>query len=74
MNNTFCLSIFMGLVYFKGLSWEYFAETVAIILCQAGVAFASMKETQSMGTAYMVVMLYPACLLLVASLEAAGFD
>jgi Ca2+/Na+ antiporter len=74
MNNTFCLSIFMGLVYFKGLSWEYFAETVAIMLCQVGVAFASMKEVQTMGTAYMVVMLYPACLLLVAAMEAAGFD
>ena len=29
MNNTFCLSIFMGLVYFRGLAWQYTAETIS---------------------------------------------
>ena len=29
MNNTFCLAIFMGLLYFQGLAWKFTAETVA---------------------------------------------
>jgi len=28
MNNTFCLSIFMGLIYFRGLAWEFTAVSV----------------------------------------------
>merc|ERR1712113_1340457 len=35
MNNTFCLSIFMGLVYFRGLAWKYTAETFVIVLTQS---------------------------------------
>jgi Ca2+/Na+ antiporter len=32
MNNTFCLSILLGLIYFRGLVWAYTAETIAIVL------------------------------------------
>jgi Ca2+/Na+ antiporter len=46
MNNTFCLSIFMALIYFLGLAWEYTAETVAIVLCQLGVAVVSALPNQ----------------------------
>ena len=46
MNNTFCLSIFMALIYFQGLAWEYTAETVAIVLCQLGVAIISAQKVQ----------------------------
>lgn len=31
MNNTFCLGVFMFLIYFKSLAWEYNAETVSIL-------------------------------------------
>merc|ERR1740115_66174 len=34
MNNTFCLGIFFGLVYFKNLAWEFTAETIAIVVVQ----------------------------------------
>jgi len=74
MNNTFCLSIFMALIYFQGLAWEYSAETIAIVLCQLGVAIASAKPVQTMTTGVIVFALYPACLALVALLEASGFD
>ena len=50
------------------------AETVAIMLCQIGVAFVSMKSVQTVQTAYLVAMLYPACIVLVAGMEAVGFD
>ena len=74
MNNTFCLAIFMALIYYQGLSWEYCAETIAIMLCQIGVALVSLKSVQTMATAYGVALLYPACLVLVAGLESIGFD
>ena len=141
MNNTFCLSIFMALIYFQvqrlifvqgtcshslvymkrtyhlflfgltfpslfvfqcqslvvcirrfqmplslfccsslfttrqqGLAWEFSAETIAIVLCQVGVAIASTFENQTLFSACLVFMLYPFCLALVATLEAAGFD
>ena len=35
MNNTFCLSIFMGLVFFKGLAWKFSAETLSILVVEA---------------------------------------
>merc|ERR1719162_355376 len=32
MNNTFCLCIFMGLIYIRGLAWQYTAETASIVI------------------------------------------
>jgi Ca2+/Na+ antiporter len=32
MNYTFCLSILLGLIYFRGLVWAYTAETIATVL------------------------------------------
>ena len=74
MNNTFCLSIFMGLIYFRSLAWEYFAETLSILLCQCIIAYVSRMKYQTMNTAYLVASVYPSCLLLVAWLEAIGYD
>merc|ERR1719190_109015 len=34
MNNTFCLGIFLGLVYCKGLAWKFTAETISIMFSQ----------------------------------------
>jgi Ca2+/Na+ antiporter len=34
MNNTFGLAIFMFLVYYQGLAWQYLAETAVILLVQ----------------------------------------
>jgi len=34
MNNTFCLPILMGLLYFRGLEWSYTAETITIVVVQ----------------------------------------
>merc|ERR1719492_681042 len=34
MNNTFCLAIFLALVYFKDLAWQFTAETIAIVVIQ----------------------------------------
>merc|ERR1719428_643236 len=31
MNNTFCLSIFLVLIVWKGLVWKFTAETISIV-------------------------------------------
>ncbi|KAH8060298.1 calcium ion antiporter [Aureococcus anophagefferens] len=74
MNNTFCLSIFMGLIYFKGIAWQYSAETIAIVFVQLAVGAVLTKKTLTMRDAAIVLSFYPASMLLVAGLEAMGLD
>ena len=47
MNNTFCLAIFMALIYFKGLVWKFSAETLAILIVQVLVSPPSPSPTAS---------------------------
>merc|ERR1719464_1014124 len=59
MNNTFCLSIFMGLIYFRGLAWQYSAETISIILVQFGMGVWALRDRMSTMTALIVLALFP---------------
>merc|ERR1711924_387418 len=34
MNNTFCLGIFLALICFRPLVWEFTAETISILLIE----------------------------------------
>jgi len=76
MNNTFCLAIFYGLIYFRGLAWQFTAETISIVLVQfimGGVALTGTTMTMKIGT--FVVCLYPLSLIGVYVLEnVMGFD
>lgn len=74
MNNTFCLAIFMALIYFKGLAWEFSAETISIVFAQIIVAVVSAQEYQTVVSAAGVFAVYPICLAMVATLESMGFD
>ena len=74
MNNTFCLSIFMALIYFRGLAWQYSAETIAIITVQIGIGIVSLKDKMSTGTAIVVFSVFPLSVLFVALLEYLGMD
>lgn len=74
MNNTFCLSIFMGLVFFRGLAWQYTAETVSIILVEFFMAWVVQRESLSAAQALIVAAVFPLSLVVVAVLEAIGFD
>lgn len=74
MNNTFCLGVFMYLIVFQNLAWEFSAETAAILIVQIVVAFVSMRKTQSVLASLLTLALYPLSLLLVAVLEANGWD
>jgi len=74
MNNTFCLGIFLALIFFRELAWEYTAETVSIVLVEVVMSFVSFKKTGSLLMACFVLALYPASLAVVVLLEAAGLN
>jgi len=74
MNNTFCLAIFMALIYFKGLAWKYSAETLAILIVEVLIAIIAMQQTQKIWHAILALALFPGSLVLVSMLEANGFD
>ena len=74
MNNTFCLSIFMALIYFRGLAWQYSAETISIILVQFGMGAWALRKKMSALTAMIVLALFPLSVLFIALLEYLGMD
>jgi hypothetical protein len=74
MNNTFCLAIFMALIYFKQLAWKFSAETIAILIVELLVALIAMAKTMRTWHAYLALSLFPGSIALVALLEAAGYD
>lgn len=74
MNNTFCLCIFMGLIYMRGLAWQYTAETASIVIVQFLMAFLVQKNVMTTGLALFVLLIFPLSLVFVATLEYMGFD
>lgn len=74
MNNTFCLCIFMGLIYARGLAWQYTAETASIVLVEFVMAFLVQKRTMTTLTALGVLSIFPLSLVFVFTMESFGFD
>jgi len=69
MNNTMCLAIFMGLVYFKDLEWIYGAEVVCILVVQWVVGLISLTKTYKVWMGIPVAVTYIICLMIVYLLE-----
>jgi Ca2+/Na+ antiporter len=70
MNNTFCLGIFLALVYFKGLAWEFSAETISIASIQLMLGvMVLLKKKQRLVDAFIVLSFYPVSLGIVWLLE-----
>lgn len=70
MNNTFCLGIFLGVIYFQKLAWQFTAETLAIVFVEICLGILSLRvSTLRMWHGFMVLSLYPLSLLLVWFLE-----
>lgn len=70
MNNSFCLAIFLALVYFKRLAWEFSAETISIVSIQIVIGIlVLMRSEQKLLEAFVVLSLYPLSLGLVWVLE-----
>lgn len=76
MNNTFCLGIFLALIWLKGLTWKFSAETVSILFIELLVGVVSLNKVQTVATAALVLSLYVLSIVLVAVLESSyvGFD
>ena len=76
MNNTFCLAIFLWIVYLKQLKWVFIAEVMVILVVEL-IMFALVFRKLCMSSSKMaiVIALLPASLALVAILEnVAGLD
>ncbi|XP_059661461.1 sodium/calcium exchanger NCL-like [Cornus florida] len=70
MTNTLSLSVFLGLVYVRGLSWDFSSEVLVIlIVCLVMGAFASFHTTFPLWSSAMAFVLYPFSLALVYVLD-----
>jgi Ca2+/Na+ antiporter len=69
MNNTFCLAIFMALIYFVNLAWYYSAETISIIFVLLCMGVVAQKKVHTVWDGILVLMLYPISLAIVMVLE-----
>ncbi|KAL7129480.1 hypothetical protein ABFS83_13G069000 [Erythranthe nasuta] len=70
MNNALCLSVFLGLVYARGLTWDFSSEVLVIlIVCIVMGVFASVRTTFPLWTAILAFLLYPFSLALVYVLD-----
>jgi Ca2+/Na+ antiporter len=69
MNNTFCLCIFLAIVFVKKLVWEFSAEVCSILLVEIIMVFVASKQLQPLYYGYIVIMLFPLSILFVWFLE-----
>ncbi|GFZ05461.1 sodium/calcium exchanger family protein / calcium-binding EF hand family protein [Actinidia rufa] len=70
MNNVLCLSVFLALVYIRGLTWDFSAEVLVIVIVSVVMgAFASFRTTFPLWTAILAFLLYPFSLALVYVLD-----
>jgi hypothetical protein len=75
MNNTFCLALFLALVYFRELSWTFSAETTSILVIEAVMAFVAFRSTIQLKWVFLVGAHFPFALGLVSFLEGSiGWD
>jgi hypothetical protein len=68
------LSIFMSLIFARGLAWQFTAETTAIVVVELVMALLVRSEVMTTLTAVGVLCILPLSLVLVATLEYFGFD
>lgn len=70
MNNVLCLSVFLALVYVRGLTWDFSSEVlVIVIVCVVMGIFASFRTTFPLWTSFVALLLYPFSLALVYVLD-----
>ncbi|KAF3965919.1 hypothetical protein CMV_009937 [Castanea mollissima] len=70
MNNVLCLSVFLALVYIRGLTWDFSAEVVVIlIVCLVMGLLGSLRTHFPLWTAILAILLYPFSLALDSSGE-----
>lgn len=75
MNNTFCLAIFLALVFAKRLAWTFSAEVTSILVVEAIMCWLAMRKNHETWRAWVVLALFPMSIVLVYFLEnVVGWD
>lgn len=70
MSNILSLSVFLGLVYLRQLTWDFSAEVLVILLvCLVTGLIASFRTTFPLWMCLLAYALYPFSLLLVFVLD-----
>ncbi|CAD6251268.1 unnamed protein product [Miscanthus lutarioriparius] len=70
MNNTLCLAVFLGLVYVRGLTWDFSSEVLVIFLvCTIMGLFTSFRTNFPLWTCFVAYLLYPLSLVIVYVLD-----
>lgn len=70
MNNVLCLSVFLALVYARGLTWNFSSEVLVIlIVCIVMGVFGGTRSTFPLWTSLVAFLLYPFSLALVYVLD-----
>ncbi|XP_027343951.1 sodium/calcium exchanger NCL1 isoform X2 [Abrus precatorius] len=70
MNNVLCLSVFLALVYVRGLTWNFSSEVLVIlVVCIVVGVFASFRTVFPLWTSILAILLYPFSLVLVYVLD-----
>ncbi|KAL5564491.1 hypothetical protein UlMin_027655 [Ulmus minor] len=70
MNNVLCLSVFLALVYVRGLTWDFSAEVLVIlIVCIVMGLLGSFRTTFPLWTSFVAFLLYPFSIVLVYVLD-----
>ncbi|KAL2649699.1 hypothetical protein R1flu_017827 [Riccia fluitans] len=70
MNNTMCLAIFLAVVYYRGLTWDFSSEVLVVVIATVVIGIlASVRVTFSLWMALIALALYPLSIALVAILD-----
>jgi len=69
MNNTFCLGIFLLLIVWKGLLWQFSAETISILTIEVLVGIMAMKKVHRLIDGIIILCFYPLAVVIVYLLE-----
>ena len=72
MNNTFCLAIFMALTFFRGIAWNFTAETTSIVLVQSIMWLYTRKANNTAFDGIIIASMFPLSLALVAVMKHFG--
>jgi Ca2+/Na+ antiporter len=72
MNNTFVLAIFLALVYFKELAWEFTAEVLVILVVEIIMFAIAFRKNFPSYWAWVVLSLFPLSIVFVFLLENVG--
>jgi Ca2+/Na+ antiporter len=75
MNNTFCLCVFLGMIWKRSFPWQFTAETISIIVAEVILAaYSYCRRVEKTIDAIPLFLVYPLSLALTATLEYFGMD